>query len=55
MPIEIKELHIKAIVASASKENKTKQADIDMVKLKKDLVKQCVEEVMEKLKEKNER
>jgi hypothetical protein len=38
MPIEIKELHIKAIVASASKENKTKQADIDMVKLKKDLV-----------------
>ena len=55
MPIEIKELHIKAVVADTSRENKSKQPDIDIVKLKKDLVKQCVQEVMEKLKEKNER
>ena len=55
MPIEIKELHIKAVVADTSKEKKTKQPDIDITKLKKDLVKQCVQEVMERLKEKNER
>ncbi len=55
MPIEIKELHIKAVVADTSREKKTKGADIDLVKLKKDLVKQCVQEVMEKLKDKIER
>jgi hypothetical protein len=55
MPIEIKELHIKAIVADTSKEKKAKPVDIDLTKLKKDVVKQCVQEVMDKLKEKNER
>jgi hypothetical protein len=55
MPIEIKELHIKAIVTDTSKERKAKPVDIDLAKIKKDLVKQCVQEVMEKLKEKNER
>lgn len=54
MPIEIKELHIKAIVADTSKE-KTKPVEIDLTKLKKDVVKQCVQEVMDRLKEKNER
>jgi hypothetical protein len=53
--VEIKELHIKAFVANTPKENRTKPLEIDMIKLKKDLVKQCVQEVMEKLKEKNER
>lgn len=55
MPIEIKELHIKAIVADTRKESKNRPLDVDLAKLKKDLVKQCVQEVMEKLKEKNER
>jgi hypothetical protein len=55
MPVEIKELHIKAVVANTPKDNRTKPLEIDMIKLKKDLVKQCVQEVMEKLKEKNER
>ena len=55
MPIEIKELHIKAIVTDSSKERKTKSVDIDLAKIKKDLVKECVKEVLEKLKEKNER
>jgi hypothetical protein len=55
MPIEIKELHIKAVVADTSREKKSKQPDIDIVELKKDLLNQCVQEVMEKLKEKNER
>jgi hypothetical protein len=55
MPVEIKELHIKAIVANTSKGNRTKPLDIDINELKKELVKQCVQEVMEKLKEKNER
>jgi hypothetical protein len=55
MPIEIKELHIKAIVVDTSKEKKAKLPDIDIIKLKKEMVKQCVQEVMEKMKEKNER
>jgi uncharacterized protein YlzI (FlbEa/FlbD family) len=55
MPIEIKELHIKAIVVDTSKEKKAKLPDIDIIKLKKEIVKQCVQEVMEKMKEKNER
>jgi hypothetical protein len=55
MPIEIKELHIKAIVADTTREVKAGIAETDLVKLKKDLLKQCVEEVLQKLQEKNER
>jgi len=55
MPIEIKELHIKAIVADTSKEKKGQPADIDISKIKKELLKECVQEVLERLKEKNER
>ena len=55
MPIEIKELHIKAIVADTSRERKPRPVEIDLAKLKKEVVKQCVQEVMDKLKEKNER
>jgi hypothetical protein len=55
MPIEIKELHIKAVVSDTSKQNKSKPVEIDISKIKKELVRQCVEEVLQKLKEKNER
>ena len=55
MPIEIKELHIKAIVADKMQESKVNCVDIDLLKMKKELVKECVQEIMEKLKEKNER
>jgi len=55
MPIEIKELHIKAIVADKMQESKVNPIDIDLSRIKKELVQKCVQEVMEKLKEKNER
>ena len=55
MPIEIKELHIKAIVADKMQESKVSLVNIDLSRIKKELVTECVQEVMEKLKEKNER
>lgn len=56
MPIEIKELHIKAIVSGTGKETKAPPVPaMQMEKLKKEIVKQCVQEVMEKLKERTER
>ena len=55
MPIEIKELHIKAIVADKMHESKVNLVDIDLSRLKKELIKECVQEIIEKIKEKNER
>ena len=55
MPIEIKELHIKAIVADKMQESKVNLVDIHLSRLKKELIKECVQEIMEKIKEKNER
>ena len=55
MPIEIKELYIKAVVADTSQQNTVQPFVIDISKLKKDLLKECVQQVVEKLKEKNER
>ncbi len=54
MPIEIKELYIKAVVSNTTKKE-TKPAEIDLSKIRKELVKDCVQEVLQKLKEKNER
>ncbi len=55
MPIEIKELHIKAIVTDTSKQQNSKPVEMDISKIKKELIKECVQEVLQKLKEKNER
>lgn len=55
MPIEIKELHIKAVVSDTSKQQNSKPVEIDISKIKKELIKECVQEVLQKLKEKNER
>ncbi len=55
MPIEIKELHIKAVVSDTSKQRNAKPVEVDISKIKKELVKECVQEVLQKLKEKNER
>jgi hypothetical protein len=55
MPIEIKELYIKAVVADTSRQNGSQPVVMDISKIKKDLLKECVQQVLEKLKEKNER
>ena len=53
MPIEIKELHIKAVI-QAPKE-KTKQLPVDLKKIKAQIVRECVQEVIQKLNDKTER
>jgi hypothetical protein len=55
MPIEIKELYIKAVVSDTSRQNAAQPVVMDISKIKKDLLKECVQQVLEKLKEKNER
>ncbi|MFN0275876.1 MAG: DUF5908 family protein [Chitinophagales bacterium] len=58
MPIQIKELHIKATI---SNEGRTKigfdknEMRREKEKLKKEIIHECIEEILEKLKEKNER
>jgi hypothetical protein len=55
MPIEIKELYIKAVVSDSSKQNGSQPVVMDLSNIKKELLKECVQQVLEKLKEKNER
>ena len=55
MPIEIKELYIKAVVSDSKKQTDTRTSAIDISKIKKEVVKECVEKVLRVLKEKNER
>ncbi|MCB0725940.1 MAG: DUF5908 family protein [Ignavibacteria bacterium] len=57
MPIEIKELHIKATVESGSgrSESRNSGRDRDLKKMKAEIIKECVEEVFTILKEKEER
>jgi hypothetical protein len=57
MPIEIKELHIKAVIAPP-REAPSRSGSLpapDLEKLKKELLRECVEEVFRKLEEKQER
>ena len=53
MPIEIKELHIKAVI-QAQKE-KPKQIPADLKKMRAQIVRECVQEVIQKLNDKTER
>lgn len=55
MPIEIKELYIKAVVSNTPISAANQPANIDLTKLKKELMKECVQEVLKTLQEKNER
>jgi hypothetical protein len=55
MPVEIRELHIKAVVTDTSRQKSSQPVEIDFTKIKKDLLKECVQEVLQKLKEKTER
>lgn len=57
MPIEIKELHIKATVVD-KKTNGASAKEIsamDMERMKKEIVKECIQEVMQLLEDKKER
>lgn len=55
MPIEIKELYIKAVVSDTSRQNSSQPVVMDISKIKQDLLKECVQQVVEILKEKTER
>ena len=56
MPVEIKELHIKAIITSAK--NQQQNAPLspeDLLRLKKEITKEVTEKVLKILQQKNER
>jgi len=56
MPIEIKELHIKAVVSSgAAQQQGTSILPGDMLKMKKEMIKEVTEKVLKILQQKNER
>lgn len=55
MPIEIKELHIKAIVSGNKRPADTDNIRKDLEKLKREVIKECVQEVLQILENKTER
>lgn len=56
MPIEIKELHIKAIVSDREKSPELKSLNQeDLMKIKKEITKDVTEKVIRILQQKNER
>ncbi len=55
MPIEIKELHIKAVVSGEQKPTATQVSSEDIAKLRKELTKEVTEKVLRILQQKNER
>jgi hypothetical protein len=55
MPIEIKELHIKAVVGGNDKQSEGSLQTQDISKLKKEIVKEVMEKILRALRQKNER
>lgn len=55
MPIEIKELYIKAVVSNTAKPPADPAGQVDVRAIKQEIIKECVQEVLQKLKEKTER
>ncbi|HEU5366194.1 MAG TPA: DUF5908 family protein [Hanamia sp.] len=55
MPIEIKELHIKAIVGTREREVVSGVKQEDIAKLKKEIAKEVTEKILKTLRQKNER
>lgn len=59
MPVEIKELHIKAIITSAKEEEKnnalSRMYGNELQKMKKEIVQECMEKILRQLQEKSER
>ena len=53
MPIEIKELHIKAVITAPREEPRGRNLPAeDLKKLKKEILQECMEQVFRKLEEK---
>ena len=55
MPIEIKELHIKAVVGSKDKLPAAGLQPQEISKLKKEIIKEVMEKILRVLRQKNER
>jgi phenylpyruvate tautomerase PptA (4-oxalocrotonate tautomerase family) len=55
MPIEIKELHIKAVVGAREREMVLPLKQEDIAKLKKEITKEVTEKILKTLRQKNER
>jgi hypothetical protein len=55
MPIEIKELHIKAVVGAREREIGSSLKQEDILKLKKEITKEVTEKILKTLRQKNER
>ena len=55
MPIEIKELHIKAIVGAKDKEPAAVIKQEGIARLKKEIIKEVTEKILKTLRQKNER
>ena len=55
MPIEIKELHIKAIVSATDKDPSPGMKPEDLSKLKKEIAREVTEKILRTLRQKNER
>jgi hypothetical protein len=55
MPVEIKELHIKAIVGNRVEIKETGLKKEDVARLKKEITKEVIEKVFKLIKQKNER
>lgn len=55
MPIEIKELYIKAVVGAKDKEPAARLQQQDISKLKKEITKEVTEKILRMLRQKNER
>jgi hypothetical protein len=56
MPIEIKELHIKAVISDPGKPSETQSLKLeDITRLKKEITKEVTDKVMRILQQKNER
>jgi hypothetical protein len=55
MPIEIKELHIKAVVGSRERDNVSGVKQEDIARLKKEITKEVTEKILKTLRQKSER
>lgn len=55
--LEIRELHIKAVINSSKDKqvNRQEGAKIDVAKLKQEIIATCIQRVLQKIKEKSER
>ncbi|MFB2121373.1 DUF5908 family protein [Parapedobacter sp. 2B3] len=55
MPIEIKELHIKAVVVAEQQHTAPPMASASITKLKREITDEVLRKVLQRLKQKNER